>query len=226
MTNSKTSAKTGSKTDSKTNSKTDSKGTLYTISAPSGAGKTSLVNTLVARNPDIKVSISHTTRARRTGEQDGLNYHFVDKAQFVAMLDENAFLEHAFVYGNYYGTTDAWVQQTLAGGNDVILEIDWQGALQIHKQLATSVAIFILPPSKQALLERLTQRGQDEDDVIARRLALAKEDMSHYVGADYLIINDIFDTALDELEAIVRSRRLLVSAQQQRYADLLGELLD
>jgi len=205
---------------------TDYKGTLYTISAPSGAGKTSLVDALVARNPGIKVSISHTTRTMRAGEQNGLNYHFVDEAQFVAMLDNNAFLEHARVYDNYYGTTQAWVQETLAAGDDVILEIDWQGALQIHKQLAASIAIFVLPPSRQALLERLTQRGQDEDDVIAHRLALAKEDMSHYVEADYLIINETFDTALDELESIVRSRRLLISAQVQRQADLLAELLD
>jgi guanylate kinase len=200
-------------------------GTLYTISAPSGAGKTSLVSALVARNPDIKVSISHTTRTKRDGEVEGINYHFVDNAQFIAMLDENAFLEHAEVYGNYYGTSQAWVVDTLAAGNDVILEIDWQGAVQIHKQMSDAVAIFILPPSQQALLERLTHRGQDDKDVIAHRLAQAKEDMSHYVEADYLVINEVFDTALDDLETIIHSRRLSIISQQQRHEDLLSELL-
>lgn len=200
-------------------------GTLYTISAPSGAGKTSLVGALVARNPDIKVSISHTTRTKRDGEVEGINYHFVDNAQFIAMLDENAFLEHAEVYGNYYGTSQAWVVDTLAAGNDVILEIDWQGAVQIHKQMSDAVAIFILPPSQQALLERLTHRGQDDKDVIAHRLAQAKEDMSHYVEADYLVINEVFDTALDDLETIIHSRRLSITSQQQRHEDLLSELL-
>ncbi len=200
-------------------------GTLYTISAPSGAGKTSLVSALVARNPDIKVSISHTTRTKRDGEVEGINYHFVDNAQFIAMLDENAFLEHAEVYGNYYGTSQAWVVDTLAAGNDVILEIDWQGAVQIHKQMSDAVAIFILPPSQQALLERLTHRGQDDKDVIAHRLAQAKEDMSHYVEADYLVINEVFDTALDDLETIIHSRRLSITSQQQRHEDLLSELL-
>ena len=200
-------------------------GTLYTISAPSGAGKTSLVTALVERDPDIKVSVSHTTRTIRTGEADSVDYHFVDQAQFVAMLDENAFLEHALVYGNYYGTSEAWVLDTLAAGNDVILEIDWQGAGQIHQRLKDGVAIFILPPSQKALLDRLTQRGQDKKDVIAHRLAQAKEDMSHYVEADYLIINKEFDTALRDLEAIVRGRRLMIGAQKKRHRNLLTELL-
>lgn len=204
---------------------TSFQGTLYTISAPSGAGKTSLVSALVEHNPDIKVSISHTTRAMRDGEVDGIDYHFVDKAQFIAMLDENAFLEHAEVYGNYYGTSQAWVLETLNAGNDVILEIDWQGAVQIHKQMTDGVAIFILPPSQQALLERLTHRGQDDNDVIAHRLAQAKEDMSHYVEADYLVINEIFDTALGDLETIIHCRRLGIASQQQRHKDLLSELL-
>ncbi len=200
-------------------------GTLYTISAPSGAGKTSLVNALVAQNPDIQVSISHTTRPMRPGEIDGVNYHFVDDAKFATMLKENAFLEHALVYSNYYGTSEAWVKQTLAAGLDVILEIDWQGAEQIHRQIKEAIAIFILPPSLQALLERLTQRGQDDDLVIAQRLALAKQDISHYKNADYLIINDNFDTALDELRAIILNKTLVLTKQTQRCQDLLQELL-
>ncbi len=204
---------------------TSFQGTLYTISAPSGAGKTSLVSALVERNPDIKVSISHTTRPMRDGEVEGINYHFIDNTQFITMLDENAFLEHAEVYGNYYGTSQAWVVNTLAAGKDVILEIDWQGAAQIHKQMSGGVAIFILPPSQEALLERLTCRGQDDKDVIAHRLAEAKEDMSHYVEADYLVINEVFDIALAELEIIILSRRLSIANQQKRHYDLLSELL-
>ncbi len=200
-------------------------GTLYTISAPSGTGKTSLVDALVACKLNIKVSISYTTRAQRPGEQNGVNYNFVDKPQFIAMLEENAFLEHALVYGNYYGTSEAWVRETLAAGNDVILEIDWQGAAQIHRQLPDSVSIFILPPSRAALLERLTLRGQDDVDVIAHRLAQAKEEMSHFAEADYLIVNEVFATALEELKAVIHGRRLRLSVQQQRHAKLLEELL-
>ena len=200
-------------------------GTLYTVSAPSGAGKTSLVNALVARNPDIKVSISHTTRPIRPGEENGINYHFVDKPQFLAMLEQSAFLEHALVFENYYGTSEAWVHETLAAGDDVILEIDWQGALQIHRQLKNSVGIFILPPSPQALMERLNQRGQDSKDVIAHRLAQAKQEMSHYVEADYLVINEVFDTALNQLETIIQGRKSLIAVQQQRHGRLLEELL-
>lgn len=200
-------------------------GTLYTISAPSGTGKTSLVDALVASQPDIKVSISYTTRTKRPGEQDGVNYNFIDGAKFISMLEKNAFLEHALVYGNYYGTSEAWVRETLANGNDVILEIDWQGAAQIHRQLPDSVSIFILPPSQVALLERLTLRGQDDADVIAHRLAQAKEEMSHFAEADYLIINEVFATALEDLNAVIHGRRLLLSAQQQRHVKLLQELL-
>ena len=200
-------------------------GTLYTISAPSGAGKTSLVTQLVARDPNISVSISHTTREKRDGERNGIDYHFVDATQFVAMLEQSAFLEHAYVYGNYYGTSERWVAETLATGADVILEIDWQGAAQIRKKISTSVGIFILPPSRQALLERLTGRGRDDREVIQQRLAMAREDMSHYIEADYLVVNKEFETALGELEAIIRSRRLLMAAQEQRQAQLLQELL-
>lgn len=200
-------------------------GTLFTISAPSGAGKTSLVNALIDREPEVQVSISHTTRPIRPGEENGANYHFVEPQLFMEMLERGAFLEHAQVFGNYYGTSEAWVRHTLASGSDVILEIDWQGAAQIHRQLPDSIGIFILPPSLQALLDRLTHRAQDDASVIAHRLALAKEEMSHYVEADFLIINDVFEVALGELEAVIRGQRLRTARQQQQYANLLVQLL-
>jgi guanylate kinase len=200
-------------------------GVLYTISAPSGAGKTSLVNALVARDPRIKVSVSHTTRPKRPVEREGDNYYFVDQAKFYDMLRSNKFLEHAEVYGHFYGTSKNWVLQALNAGDDVILEIDWQGAAFIHQQLPNSIGIFILPPSQQALMARLTERGQDKQEVIAHRLAQAKEDMSHYNMADYLIINNVFNDAISELEAIILSRRLTMASQQQRCEKLLEELL-
>lgn len=202
-----------------------SKGTLFTVSAPSGAGKTSLVNGLVASLEGIQVSVSHTTRPMRPGETDGINYHFVDTARFAAMLAQQAFLEHARVFDNFYGTSRLWVEETLGRGIDVILEIDWQGASQIHTLMTDAVGIFILPPSRETLLERLTNRGQDDAVVIARRLAEATLEMSHYREADFLIINDNFDVALNELKAIVTSRRLALDKQQSRHGLLLQDLL-
>ena len=155
------------------------KGTLFISSAPSGAGKTSLVSEILARMDNIQASVSHTTRACRPGEEDGVNYHFVSQEQFVRMEEGNAFLEHAEVFGNFYGTSEQWVQDTLNSGTDVILEIDWQGAEQVRHKFAQSKSIFILPPSKQALRERLTGRGQDEMQVLEPRIAAATEDMSH-----------------------------------------------
>lgn len=201
------------------------KGTLFTISAPSGAGKTSLVKALIDGLDAIQVSVSHTTRAKRPGEIDGANYHFVDVPSFEGMLAEGAFLEHARVFGNFYGTARSWVEETLSRGVDVILEIDWQGASQIRQLLPDTVGIFILPPSRQTLLERLTNRGQDEPEVISRRLAEATLEMSHYREADFLLVNDCFSTARDELKAIVISRRLALGKQQHRHRDLLRELL-
>lgn len=201
------------------------KGTLFTISAPSGAGKTSLVKALIDGLDAIQVSVSHTTRAKRPGEIDGANYHFVDVPSFEGMLAEGAFLEHARVFGNFYGTARSWVEDTLSRGVDVILEIDWQGASQIRQLLPDTVGIFILPPSRQTLLERLTNRGQDEPEVISRRLAEATLEMSHYREADFLLVNDCFSTARDELKAIVISRRLALGKQQHRHRDLLRELL-
>lgn len=201
------------------------RGTLYTISAPSGAGKTSLVNALLECCNNVCVSVSHTTRPKRPGEENGINYHFVDEATFTDMLNKSAFLEHAQVFKNYYGTAREWVENILASGQDVILEIDWQGAKQIRRLLPGCVGIFILPPSLNTLEERLTGRNQDDPDVIRHRLAEAQKEMSHYVEADYLVINDHFDDALAELSSIVTSQRLTRDNQQQRNSHLLKDLL-
>ncbi|MEQ9464228.1 MAG: guanylate kinase [Haliea sp.] len=201
-------------------------GTLYTVSAPSGAGKTSLVNALIERCERLRVSVSHTTRPQRPGEQDGVNYHFIDEPAFLRMLDKAAFLEHARVFGNLYGTSQAWVEEQLATGTDVILEIDWQGAEQVKRLLPATRGIFILPPSRQALEQRLTGRGQDDPGIIAARLAEAVEEMSHYVQSDYLVVNNDFDQALSELEAIVVCQRLQTPRQQEVLTDLLLNLLD
>ncbi len=200
-------------------------GTLYTVSAPSGAGKTSLVAALLEREKGIRVSVSHTTRPIRPGEQDSVNYHFVDEAEFSAMLDDTAFLEHARVFGNLYGTSQAWVEAQLATGMDVILEIDWQGALQVKQLLPETRAIFILPPSRPVLAERLTQRGQDEQSVIDHRMAQAVEEMSHYIESDFLVVNNDFEQALAELRAIITSQRLRTPRQSAVLSELLNELL-
>ncbi len=207
-----------------------SQGSLYLISAPSGAGKTSLVNALLAQpvssiGAGLCVSVSHTTRAMRPGEQDGVDYHFVDRATFQAMIAAGDFLEHAEVYGNYYGTSRRWVEQRLAQGWDVILEIDWQGAEQVQRLMPASIGIFVLPPSRDTLEERLTRRGQDKPEVIADRMAKAVSEMSHYGQADYLVINDDFATALADLQAIFRSNQLKKDVQQARNAGLLASLL-
>ena len=200
-------------------------GTLYTVSAPSGAGKTSLVKALVETDRQVTVSVSHTTRDMRPGEEDGINYHFVDRAEFLRMLDVDAFLEHAQVFDNYYGTSKGWVEETLRSGRDVILEIDWQGAAQVRRLMPETVGIFILPPSQQALRERLTGRGQDEQSVIERRMEQAIDEMSHYVEADYVVINDDFASALQDLSAIVRAQRHRLQCQQEQHGDLLQALL-
>jgi len=202
-----------------------SQGILYTVSAPSGAGKTSLVKALIEQDNQLQVSISHTTRPIRPGELDGTNYHFVDRQEFEDMLNQSLFLEHAEVFGNYYGTSQAWVNEQLDNGIDVILEIDWQGAEQIRKQIPASRSIFVLPPSRAALEERLRSRGQDDDEIIARRMAEAVNEMSHYCMADYLVINDDFDTALTDLATIFKAQRLRQEQQNQRYQRLLTKLL-
>ena len=202
-----------------------SSGTLYIVSAPSGAGKTSLVKALIDSMPQVRVSVSHTTRSMRPGEVDGVNYHFVNHERFKAMLNENAFLEHAEVFGNFYGTSQRWVEQTLAEGYDLILEIDWQGAQQVRRLLPDARSIFILPPTQQALRQRLTNRGQDSDDVIERRMREAVSEMSHYVEYDYLVINDDFAHALEDLKAVFRANQLRQRRQQQRHVTLLEALL-
>jgi guanylate kinase len=200
-------------------------GTLFVVSAPSGAGKTSLVHALVESTVDLHVSVSHTTRTQRPGEINGVNYHFVNQTQFSDMLNNNAFLEHAEVFGNFYGTSKQSVQDQLQAGLDVILEIDWQGAEQIRRQLPQAVSIFILPPSKAALQQRLIGRGQDPDEVIQGRMSQAAEQISHHVEFDYLIINDDFDTALSELRAVITSQRLTHPKQSERYQALITSLL-
>ncbi|SDK40111.1 guanylate kinase [Microbulbifer yueqingensis] len=200
-------------------------GTLFTVSAPSGAGKTSLVKALVDSDSQVTVSVSHTTRPMRPGEQNGVNYHFVERESFVDMLGRDAFLEHAQVFDNFYGTSKEWVEETLAGGRDVILEIDWQGAAQVRRLLPDTVGIFILPPSQETLRERLTGRGQDDPAVIERRMSQAIDEMSHYVEADYLVINDDFQVALNELRAVVTAERQRLQRQQERHSGLLEALL-
>ena len=201
-------------------------GTLYTVSAPSGAGKTSLVKALVESTAALVVSVSHTTRPIRPGEEDGVNYHFVDEPGFTALLERGDFLEHARVFGNLYGTSRAAVEAQLTQGLDVILEIDWQGAAQVKRLLPESVAVFIVPPSRAELEQRLNSRGQDDESVIAQRMAEAVDEMSHYVESDYLVVNDDFEVALAELRAIVASQRLRTAGQVLRQADLLQDLLN
>ena len=200
-------------------------GTLYIFAAPSGAGKTSLVKALVETVATIEVSVSHTTRVPRPGEVDGINYHFIDVAVFQAMVAKGDFLEHAQVFDNFYGTARAKIEQRLAAGVDVILEIDWQGARQVRTQFPDSIGVFILPPSRQALEERLRGRGQDEEEIIARRMRDAVSEMSHYAEFDYLVINDDFQTALAELAAIVTARRLRTEIQASRHKPILQTLL-
>ena len=204
----------------------NSTGTLYVFSAPSGAGKTSLVKSLLEKTNNIRVSVSHTTRAPREGEIDGQDYNFVSQNDFQDLINQNAFLEHAQVFDNFYGTSQAWVEQELLEGRDVILEIDWQGAKQIRNQIPETVGVFILPPSREELLSRLTGRGTDSAEIIARRMHDAENEMSHYGEFDYLVINDNFDDALEELRSIVIARRQRTAIQSVIQQDLLKNLLN
>ncbi|GLS27161.1 guanylate kinase [Marinibactrum halimedae] len=202
-----------------------SRGTLYTVSAPSGAGKTSLVKALIEADSQINVSVSHTTRTQRPGETNGVNYHFVSKEAFLSLVEQGGFLESAEVFGNLYGTAQSWVEDTLNSGVDVILEIDWQGADQIRAKMPDTVSIFILPPSREALESRLTGRGQDGADIIQRRMEQAINEMTHYIEADYVVVNDDFGIALHDLQAIIRAQRLTLDNQQARHSLLLEQLL-
>jgi guanylate kinase len=201
-----------------------SQGYLYIITAASGAGKTSLVRALLAKDAHIKLSVSHTTRQPRPGEVDGEHYHFVTEEAFMKTFEAGGFLESALVHGARYGTSQQDVDAALANGHDVILEIDWQGAEQVRKIYPHAVSIFILPPSVETLAERLNNRGQDSPEVIARRLAAAREEMRHVVEFDYVTINDSFDVALQDLMAIVRSHRLKMATQVLRYQELIQKL--
>ncbi|ADW75955.1 MULTISPECIES: guanylate kinase [Rahnella] len=202
-------------------------GTLYIVSAPSGAGKSSLIQALLKTQPlyDTQVSISHTTRAIRPGEKDGEHYFFVDKEAFREMIERDAFLEHAEVFGNYYGTSRETIEQVLASGVDVFLDIDWQGAQQIRKKMPQARSIFVLPPSKDELDRRLRGRGQDSEAVIAKRMAQAVAEMTHFAEYDYLIVNDDFDLALSDLKTIIRAERLRLSRQRLRHDGLITKLL-
>lgn len=200
-------------------------GNLFIITAPSGAGKTSLVRALLAADSQIQLSVSYTTRKPRPGEVDGVDYHFVDEAQFLHMLGDSDFLESAEVHGARYGTSQTRVDTALEAGTDVVLEIDWQGAAQVRFLYPQAVSVFILPPSMEALQQRLTNRGQDSGEVIARRFAAAREEMSHVGEFDYVTINDKFEEALEDLQAIVRTQRLKRDKQLWRHEVLLQDLL-
>ena len=195
-------------------------GCLYVIVAPSGAGKSSLVNALLEREPDIGLSISYTTRPPRPGEESGREYFFVTREEFMSMIARGEFLEHAEVYGNLYGTSRLWIEKTRAEGSDVLLEIDWQGARAVKKLFRDMTYIYIRPPSIEVLRERLVKRGKDSKEVIAQRLAAAREDLKHVHEADYVIINDDFSVALTDLQSVVRALRLTAGRQLRLHPPL------
>jgi guanylate kinase len=199
-------------------------GNLFIVTAPSGAGKTSLVRALLAADANVQLSISYTTRAMRPGEADGRDYHFVSREQFQQMLGQGEFLESAEVYGNYYGTSQTWINQVMESGKDILLEIDWQGAAQVRRLFPAAIGVFILPPSLPALQQRLQGRGQDSAETIARRMEAAREDISHVGEFDYAIINDEFDVAVDDLRAVFRAERLKIDRQLARHRDLISML--
>ncbi|GEA52088.1 guanylate kinase [Vibrio inusitatus NBRC 102082] len=203
------------------------KGTLYIVSAPSGAGKSSLISAMLEKNPvyAMKVSVSHTTRGSRPGEEDGVHYHFVERNEFEALIEQGIFLEHAEVFGNYYGTSRVWIEENLDRGIDVFLDIDWQGARQIREQMPHAKSVFILPPSNGELERRLNVRGQDSSEIIAKRMSEAKSEMSHYDEYDYIIVNDDFDAALMDFRAILRAERLKQDKQTAKYSGMLSALL-
>ena len=200
-------------------------GTLFIVSAPSGAGKTSLLKALLGICDGLSVSISHTTRSKRAGETDGSDYHFVDQGTFMRMVEAGEFLEHAQVFDNYYGTAESNIRDQLEAGLDVILEIDWQGARQVRGRFPKAVSVFVLPPSRETLRERLGSRGQDSEGVIERRMRDAIAEMTHYPEYDYLVANDQFDQALQEIGSLITAQRLRCPAQVQRLQAVLEGLL-
>jgi guanylate kinase len=201
-------------------------GSLFIVCAPSGGGKTSIVNAALERDDGLKLSVSFTTRPPRPGEREGVHYHFVDNAEFEQLRARNEFLEHALVHGNHYATSRIWLEEQMALDNDVLLEIDVQGAEQVRRLIPEAVGIFILPPSWELLRERLAGRGQDAPDVIARRLDAAKREMQRSVEFDYVIINNDFSTAVEDFTAVIRANRLRTSRQRARYAGLFRSLLE
>lgn len=202
------------------------RGSLYIVSAPSGAGKTSLVGKLIELDSRIRVSISSTTRDKRPGEENGVNYHFLSIEAFQAKIAQGDFLEHAQVFDNFYGTSQSSVESQLNSGKDVILEIDWQGAQQVKALMPNAISIFILPPSLKELKKRLTGRGTDSDEIIERRMADAVSEISHYNEFDYLVINNNFDIALKELHSIFSSGRLTLAKQVEAHNNLIQAMLD
>ncbi|MDR2871790.1 MAG: guanylate kinase [Xanthomonadaceae bacterium] len=203
-----------------------SRGTLFIVAAPSGAGKSSIVNAVRRLDSRVDLSVSFTSRAPRPGERDGEHYHFVDEEAFRRMIDAGDFFEYARVHGDWKGTARQSVEPQLLAGRDVLLEIDWQGARQVRARIPDAVSIFILPPSRGDLASRMRHRGQDSEAVIERRLAAATEEMSHYDEFDYIIINECFETAVDEMRAIFTASRLRRAWQQVRYGDLIAALLE
>jgi len=202
-----------------------SRGNLFILSAPSGAGKSSLINALLKKHADMKVSVSHTTRAPRPGENDAEHYHFVSVDEFKALIAKDDFFEWAQVFDNYYGTSKQAIEEQLAAGIDVFLDIDWQGARQVREIVDDVKTIFILPPSKQELEQRLNNRGQDSAEIIAGRMAQAQSETSHYDEYDFVVVNDDFDTALSEIESVVIAQRLTLKVQTTRHQTLINELL-
>ena len=201
-----------------------SKGLFYIVTAPSGAGKTSLVEAVVSQEDTVCVSVSHTTRPARPGEKNGVNYHFVSDDEFISMLKQGKFLESAEVYGHRYGTSQDWVDQKLKSGHDVILEIDWQGAQQVRNLHPDVCSIFILPPSVEALSQRLTKRAQDDAETIDNRMRQAVNEITHVAEADFIVVNDDFESAVEDMRAIIRSQRLTVLIQEVEQATLLASL--
>jgi guanylate kinase len=201
------------------------RGNLFILSAPSGAGKSSLINALLKKHADMKVSVSHTTRAPRPGEENGVHYHFVSTDEFKALIAKDDFFEWAQVFDNYYGTSKQAIESQLDAGIDVFLDIDWQGAQQVRKIMPSVQTIFILPPSKEELEQRLNNRGQDSAEVIASRMAKAQSETSHYNEYDFVIVNDDFESALADIEMIVMAQRLTLKAQEERHQVLLNSLL-
>ncbi|NHQ84772.1 guanylate kinase [Iodobacter sp. HSC-16F04] len=200
------------------------KGNLFVVTAPSGAGKTTLVAALLAADQNVQLSVSFTTRAARPGEVDGKDYHFVSREVFEQMIHNGDFLEHAEVYGNYYGTSQTWINTAIATGRDILLEIDWQGAAQVRRLFPEAIGLFILPPSVEILEQRLKNRGKDSDEVIERRMRVAKEEISHVEEFDYVIVNEHIDEAVRDIVSAVRAERLKLHRQSTRHQILISSL--